>query len=142
MLTVISNLLTALLQLLKQNHLLAKDYQSHLLYERLQDGIDQDIDRVKEIALACGYDDSIADADNSSIEASEVLDNYPDIVSIEKQIIKEINNIIATLNSTENESFDGVFNEYTAKEAIINMLGDIAEKRTRDIYLLRFGGKI
>lgn len=141
MLTVISDFLTALLQLLKQKHLTAKDYQEHLLFERLQDGIDEDIDRIKEIALACGYSEDIANAKDSFQSAAEVLNSFGDVLEIEQQTIKEINKIINKLNGENNEKnivLDEVFNEQTAKEAIINMLGDIAEKRTRDIYLLRF----
>lgn len=138
MLTVISNLLTALLQLLKQNHLTTNDYQKHLLYERLQDGIDADIDRIKEIALACGYPEDIADETKSLNEAAEITTKFTDIVELEQQTIKEINNIIHRLNNKNTVQLEEVFNEQTAKEAIINMLGDIAEKRTRDIYLLRF----
>lgn len=138
MLTAITDLLTALLQLLKQEHLLSKDYQKHLLYERLQEGIEEDIDRIKEIALACGYDDSIANAKNSLSNAVEVLEIFEDISELEQHIINQINEIIDKLNNNDREIIAGVFNEYTAKEAIINMLGDIAEKRTRDIYLLRF----
>lgn len=144
MLTVISDYLSALLQLLKQAHLTAKDYQDHLLYERLQEGIDEDIDRVKEIALACGYSDDIANARQSLQNATNVLDRINSITELEQQTIIEINKIIKKLNKEnadeENSSIDGVFNESVAKEAIINMLGDIAEKRTRDLYLLRFGG--
>lgn len=141
MLTVISDLLTALLQLLKQFHLTTNDYQKHLLYERLQDGIDADIDRIKEIALACGYPEDIADATNSLSKAAQITTEFTNIVELEQQTIKEINKIINKLNGENNEKnivLDEVFNEQTAKEAIINMLGDIAEKRTRDIYLLRF----
>lgn len=138
MLTAITDLLTALLQLLKQQHLLSKDCQKHLLYERLQEGIDEDIDRVKEIALACGYDDSVANAENSLSNAAEVLDMFNDVTELEQHIINQINEITYKLNNADKEIIDGVFNEYTAKEAIINILGDIAEKRTRDLYLLRF----
>lgn len=140
MLTALTNFLTAILQKLKQEHLTASDYQKHLLYERIQKGIDEDIDRVKEIALACGYSETIADAQASLLDAADVLEEYPDLESLIKQTIITINQITEKLND-KNEAFDGVFNEYTAKEAIINMCGDIAEKRTRDLYLLRFGGK-
>lgn len=144
MLTVISDYLTALLQLLKQAHLIPKDYQDHLLYERIQKGIDEDIDRIKEIALACGYSDEIADARQSLQNAANVLDRFNSITELTQQTIIEINKIINKLNkeNTDEEtiSIDGVFNENVAKEGIINMLGDIAEKRTRDLYLLRFGG--
>lgn len=138
MLTTISNLLTALLQLLKQKHLLSNDYQKHLLYERLQDGIDKDIDRIKEIALACGYNEDIANADNSLLEGSAILESEDDIYNLELKTIQEINKIIKQLNNNEEEQIEGTFNEYVAKEGIINMLGDICEKRVRDIYLLRF----
>lgn len=138
MLTTVSNLLTALLQLLKQKHLLSKDYQEHLLYERLQDGIDDDIDRIKEIALACGYNDLIANAKNSLIEASKVLEEYNDILSIEKKIVEEIEFITIKLNNNKGDGIEGTFNQYKAQEGIINVLGDISEKRLRDIYLLRF----
>ena len=130
MLTVISNLLTALAQLLKQNHLLAKDYQKHLLYERLQGGIDEDIDRIKEIALACDYPESIANAEDSLYNAAEVVEEITDIETLEKEIIKTINKAIAKISKTDD----------FAKEAITNMLGDIAEKRLRDLYLLKIGG--
>lgn len=141
MLIVIANLLTALNQLLKQNHLVSENYQNHLLFERLGEGIDEDIDRVKEIALACGYSEDIANAQKSLATASEVLEEFSDIELLEKHIITKINQFIDELNNNETETLDGVFNEYTAKQAVCNMLGDIAEKRTRDLYLLRFGDK-
>jgi len=89
--------------------------------------------------VACGYSEAIADAQASLLEAADVLEEYQDLESLIKQTIITINQITEKLND-KNEAFDGVFNEYTAKEAIINMCGDIAEKRTRDLYLLRFGG--
>lgn len=138
MLTTISNLLTALLQLLKQKHQLSNDYQKHLLYERLQGGIDEDIDRIKEMALACGYSEDISNADNSLQNASAILETDDDVYNLELKTIQEINKTIKKLNNNQGESIEGVFNEYTAKEGIINMLGDICEKRVRDIYLLRF----
>ena len=142
MLTTITDLLTALLQLLKQKHLLSKDYQEHLLYERLEDGIDEDIDRIKEIALACGYSEDIANAENSLKNANEALKaNNNDVLTIIQSIIKEIDKIIKILNNQEEDNIEGAFNQYKAKEAIINMLGDISEKRVRDIYLLRFSSK-
>lgn len=137
MLTVIADFLTALLQLLKQKHLTTKNYDEHLLYERLQDGIDEDIDRIKEIALACGYNEDIANAFISLDRAAKIVAKYQDVLELEQQTIAEINRIAAILSNSKTELSE-VFNEQTAKEAIINMLGDIAEKRTRDIYLLRF----
>ena len=141
MLSHLCNLLTALLQLLKQEHLLSKDYQEHLLYERLADGIDDDIDRIKEIALACGYNENIANAENSLIEASKVLEEYNDVLSLEKKIIEEIEDITIKLNNSKGDGLEGTFNQYKAQEGIINVLGDISEKRIRDIYLLRFSSK-
>lgn len=139
MLTTITDLLTALLQLLKQKHQLSPDYQKHLLYERLQKGIDEDIDRVKEIALACGYSESISNAKQSLENAVIDLESEDDVYNLEIKTIQEINKITNTLDSTEQEQIEGVFNELVAKEGIKNMLGDICEKRVRDIYLLRSG---
>lgn len=141
MLTTISNLLTALIQLLKQKHQLSNDYQKHLLYERLQNGIDEDIDRIKEIALACGYSEEISNADNSLQNASAILETDDDVYNLELKTIQEINKIITKIDNNKEEKIEGVFNEIVAKEGIKNMLGDIAEKRVRDIYLLRFGSK-
>lgn len=138
MLTTITDLLTALVQLFKQKHLVSTDYQQHLLFERLEKGISDDIDRVKEIALACGYSEDIANAKNSLAKATDILAEDSDVLSIIQKIIREIDKIIDTLNRNADENIEDVFNQYKAKEAIINMLGDIAEKRVRDIYLLRF----
>lgn len=138
MLTTITDLLTALLQLLKQKHLVAKEYQEHLLFERLEKGIDEDIDRIKEIALACGYSEEIANARNSLAKATDVLAENEDILSLTQKIIRESTKIIETLEKNANEYIEDTFNQYTSKEAISNMLGDIAEKRVRDIYLYRF----
>ena len=138
MLNKISDLLSATLSLLEQKHLLAKDYQQHLLYERLQNGINEDIDRIKEIALACGYNEEIADAKKSLANAKIILDQTDDLFALMQKTIKEINIVIETLNKTENEQIEGTFDQFQCKEGIINMLGDIAEKRIRDIYLLRF----
>lgn len=138
MLNRLCDILTALLQLLKQKHLLSPDYQLHLLYERLADGIDDDLDRIKEIALACGYSEDIANADKSLLNASTEIETEDDIYNLEIKSIQEINTIIKELNNNQEEYIEGVFNENIAKEGIINMLGDICEKRVRDIYLLRF----
>lgn len=141
MLTTITDLLTALLQLLKQKHLLSKDYQEHLLYERLQEGIDDDIDRIKELAIACGYNELIANAQNSLYRASEILAIDDNVISIEKKIVEEIQNIVIMLNNTKGDGIEGTFDQYKAQEGIINALGDISEKRVRDIYLLRFSSE-
>ena len=141
MLTTVSDLLTALIQLLKQKHQLSKDYQKHLLYERLQEGIDEDIDRIKEVALACGYSEEICNADNSLQNASAILETDDDVYNLELKTIQEINKIITKIDNNKDEHIEGVFNEIVAKEGIKNMLGDICEKRVRDIYLLRLGSK-
>lgn len=138
MLNKISDLLSAILSLLEQKHLLAKDYQQHLLYERLQSGISEDTDRIKEIALACGYNEEIADAKQSLAKAKAILEQTDDLFVLMQKIIKEINIVIEILNKTENEQIEGTFDQFQCKEGIINILGDIAEKRIRDIYLLRF----
>lgn len=140
MLTTIANYLTALLQLLKQNHLLAKDYQEHLLYERLQQGIDDDIDKIKELALACGYSEDIANAQKSLKQALTILEQYQDIKELENAVIEEINVVISKLNDNTQEDIEDVFNQYKVKSTLQSVLDSISEKRIRDLYLLKFKG--
>ena len=56
----ITNLLLALKLLAHQAHLLSSSHADHLLAERIEKDLDDNIDILKEIALYCFDDDSIA----------------------------------------------------------------------------------
>lgn len=139
MLKEISNYLTALQSYLKQVHLLAhnKDYEGHLLAERLYEPIGNDIDRIKELSLGLGEDRDIAYAYESLSSARDILNEYPmgDDLTEMWRAAKRLE--IATISI-----IDQTAKQYAQQEnlfgvqGILNALGDISEKRIRDIYLI------
>lgn len=131
------NHLTALEAYLKQVHLLAasKGYATHLLFERLYEPIGADIDRLKEVALALGEPRNIAYAETSLKNAAEILAEYPtedlnEMILASKRLEMLIISLIETVGKQATEQ--NVF----GLQGVLNMLGDISEKRLRDVYLI------
>lgn len=140
MLKQISNHLTALEAYLKQIHLLAhsRDYQAHLLAERLYEPIANDIDRIKELSLGLGEDKDIAFAFDSLGATKDILKDYPISelnLPILWQAVKELE--LKTLSLIEYAAKEYSSRpDFVALQGVLNALGDISEKRIRDIYLI------
>lgn len=138
MLKQVADALTALRQYLHQIHLCShdKDYAGHLLADRLIEPISDDIDRLKEISLGLGEDLSIAYATDSLDAASALLSAYPQGADTQamwracKQLeMKTCDLIEQSASFYEDKKAFGL-------QGIVNALGDISEKRIRDIYLI------
>lgn len=139
MLRIVSNHLTALEGYLKQIHLLSHDhdYQSHLLAERLYEPIADDIDRIKELSLGLGETRDVAVASYSLEAAKDILKDYP--VSGELNAMwksakdLEITTLAVIEEATKEYSQRA---DFIALQGVVNALGDISEKRLRDVYLI------
>jgi hypothetical protein len=125
----ITAILTAVEKLAHQIHLNFKDYGEHLLADRLRDGIPDDIDRLKELSYVSAPE--ISNAYASLTGAAQYLKEIPET--------KDINELFDYLLQLELEAVRLITAEIpkSKSEGIKNALGDICEKRERDIYLLR-----
>lgn len=131
------DILTALSFYLRQAHLCASNssYSLHLLTEQLQQRAEEDIDRLKELYISTTGDLSIANAQESLQEAAKklriILEKYGPATNKQETI--------AALLEIEQWAISTINKELDSEEkdiAIKNALEDIAERRTRDIYLL------
>ena len=124
----ITDLLLALKLLAHQAHLLSVSHADHLLAERIEKDLDDNIDILKEIALYCFDDDSIASCALTSQAVFNILHDIKTDISIEQAfsyIAEVIEQII--LECSKN-------NEFTA---LNTALGDTARDMARKGYLVK-----
>lgn len=139
MLKQISDVLTALRQYLHQAHLCAQDkgYAAHLLLNEIYNRVSEDIDRLKELDIGAGSDTAIASAEGSLVGALQyirALDDAPDFNSMLKNCL--------VLERTTDELIRRGISFYTENtgpfvQGILNALGDIDERRLKEVYLLK-----
>lgn len=126
----ITDLLLALKLLAHQTHLLSVSHADHLLAERIQDGLDSNIDILKEVALYCFDDNSIASCSHTSEGAFNILHDIKTDISIEQafsyilEIIDQIE--LECSNKTEHTAMDTVLGD-TARD--IAQKGYLVKKR-------------
>jgi hypothetical protein len=125
----ITNILLAISTFSHQIHLNFKDYGTHLLADRLRDGIDDDIDRLKELAMPTLP--SISSAKSSLSGALDFIKDIPETKSIDE--------MFSYLLQLEEEAVRLIAAEIgkTKSEGIKNSLADISEKREQNIYLIK-----
>nr|DAH89338.1 MAG TPA: DNA binding protein [Caudoviricetes sp.] len=138
MLKQICDVLTALRQYLHQAHLCAQDkgYAAHLLLNDLYERVSEDIDRLKELYIGSTGDTSIANAESSLLGALKyvrALEDAPDFNSMLKNCL--------VLEKTGDELIRQGVAFYTEKpvpfaQGILNALGDVDERRLKEVYLL------
>lgn len=138
MIQQICDVLTALRQYLHQAHLLAKGngYAAHLLLNELYDRVNEDIDRLKELAIGGGLSDSVAFADASLKGALQYLRLYSQTTDLEEML----KNCLALENTSDEVLVQGIsfLKEHPGKftTGLINCLEDLDERRLREVYLL------
>ena len=138
MIQQICYVLTALRQYLHQAHLLAKGngYAAHLLLNELYDRVNEDIDRVKELAIGAGISDSVAFADASLKGALQYLRLYSPTTDLQKML----KNCLALEKTSDEVLVQGIsfLKEHPGKftTGLINCLEDLDERRLREVYLL------
>lgn len=126
----ICNLLKASKTLLHQIHLKFTDYADHLLADRLSEGLQDNIDRLKELYISV-YDEDIANALPSASEEAEYLKQIPSSEN------KDENNLFAA----QLQFFKTLISLCTEVEdksdniGIRNAVADIGEDIQRKIYL-------
>ena len=124
----ITDLLLALKLLSHQAHLLSVSHADHLLAERIESDLDDNIDILKEIALYCFDDDSIASCAKTSQSAFNILHDIKTDISIEQAfsyILEVIDQIILECSKD------------TAFAALNTALGDTARDMARKGYLVK-----
>ena len=124
----ITDLLLALKLLAHQAHLLSVSHADHLLAERIEKDLDDNIDILKEISLYCFDDDSIASCAKTSQSAFNILHDIKTDISIEQAfsyILEVIEQII--LECSKNTEFT----------ALNTALGDTSRDMARKGYLVK-----
>ncbi|MBP3514282.1 MAG: hypothetical protein J6J74_07395 [Elusimicrobiaceae bacterium] len=142
MLKQICDALTALRQYLLQTHWACrKSYAIHLLTDRIYQGISDDIDRLKELYIGATSDLSISCAETTfkdalsyirALSASTDLDTHAMLDNCLKLEIT-VSNLLNQATDFYNNQPEGT----PFKAGILNALGDIDEKRLRDIFLIQ-----
>ena len=143
MIKKLADILTALSQFLKQVHLTASDksYAAHLLTEKIQEEVDEDIDRIKELFIASTGEGSIANAQESLEKAEQTLRAFLQNKSTETttdalEVAAEL--CVQTYDAAAEVS-DYYSNELKSERfaaGIVNAADDICERRARNYYLL------
>nr|DAQ90560.1 MAG TPA: hypothetical protein [Caudoviricetes sp.] len=143
MIKTLADVLTALSQFLTQAHLSACNnaYASHLLTEKLQKRVAEDIDRIKELYIASTGERSIANAQESLKQAELTLraflqdkpqETTADLLLIAAEICNQAHDTAADCA----EFYAGEAKEARFSKAIQTAAEDICERRARDFYLL------
>ena len=128
--------LGALKLMLHDLHLHFTDYSEHLLADKLQEGINDNIDRLKELEISYAGSLEIASAlESASSVLKEIQAFYPDATTpAEKHSVelwKSIRKLyIALVGQCKAEI------EKTDSEGIMNALADISEGLMRNKYLV------
>lgn len=128
----IVNLLKALQCLTTNAHLTFKKYELHLLANKINDGLDDLIDKLCELNIAQTNDESIAYCLESQKEVVAILSKLPaqpipqDVLW--QEIFKMLD-VILTECSREIQS--------QTSEGILNALGEVSETITRNKYLVQ-----
>jgi DNA-binding ferritin-like protein len=123
--------LSALYNFYKSAHWLAKGeyfYQDHLLFGKLYEGLDDEMDTLVELMLGLGSDDSEFDAKKLAEESGKItpktgkdcISNLKTASTLEEGILKTIE----------------AFNEKKVPVGLFNHLAAIAESHTRNGYLI------
>ena len=143
MIKTLTDVLTALSQFLTQAHLSACDnaYAAHLLTEKVQERVAEDIDRIKELYIASKGEKSIANAQECLKQAELTLraflqdkpqETTADLLLIAAQLCHQAHNTAAECV----EFYAGEAKEERFSKAIQTAAEDICERRARDFYLL------
>ena len=139
--------LTAFKQYLYQAHLSAKGnaYAAHLLTEKIQNEVAEDIDRLKELYIAFTGDLSIADAQEALKQAELTLrtfldahnpQTYPQIIITCVEMAKACSLKAAEVsNKLGSETINP--GEVPYHKALQNAVDDICEHLVRQQYLLQ-----
>ena len=138
--------LTAFKQYLYQAHLSAKGnaYAAHLLTEKIQNEVAEDIDRLKELYIAFTGDLSIANAQEALKQAELTLRTFLDAnhANTYPKIIKNCAMLAGycceKAENTSNDlgSFRDIVGARAYKKAIQNAVDDVCEHCLRYKYLL------
>lgn len=144
MLKQICDALTALRQYILQTHWSArgKAYSTLLLTDRLYSGLSDDIDRLKELSIGSTNDLSIADAESTFKDALayiRALSENPSVSNTQAMLrtCMQLENAVSNLLQQACEYYSALPAQTPYKAGILNALGDIDEKRLRDIYLIK-----
>lgn len=134
--------LTAFKQYLYQAHLSAKGnaYAAHLLTEKIQNEVAEDIDRLKELYIAFTGDLSIADAQEALKQAELTLRTFLDAhtATTYPQLISNCVELCKSCAIKAGQVSDGLAIEVDVPyhKALQNAVDDICEHLVRQQYLL------
>ena len=124
--------LIALKQYIKQYHWLAKGYENHILADKLEDGLETEIDELAELILATD--------ENTNIMASELLQAASEKIlpSAQSGEMKQILQSIATMSG---QILGMCKNTKPANElaelAFADYLGRLSNSLLRKLYLIQ-----
>lgn len=127
----ITNLLTAMKYLCQQGHLTSTSYSDHLLFERLEDDLDNEIDLLKETTIFTFGNDLIASCADTLKESSAYIQSVEKNASTKQclsYILEIINKVI-----TETE----IFTSENEKESLLkSIIEDTCKELMRKGYLI------
>lgn len=129
--TSITNLLIAMKYLCQQGHLTSTSYSDHLLFEKIEDDLDNEIDLLKETSIFTFGTTIIASCADALKESSNYIQAVEKDASTEQclsYILEIINKII-----TETE----IFNTENEKETLLkSIVEDTCKELMRKGYLI------
>lgn len=129
----ITNLLLSLKLLAHQTHLLSTSHADHLLAERVEKDLDEDIDLLKELYLYCFDDDTIASCSLTLESAFNFIKEVEPTASID-QCFSYILDVIHKLVTLCAEA-QGALNPDSS--GLSTALGDVARNLSQKGYLVK-----
>mgnify|MGYP003290444973 CR=1 FL=1 len=127
----LTNLLLALKLLAQQAHLLSISHSDHLLAERIEDGLDDNIDTLKELALFCYDEDFIASCAETAQGVFNILHEIKTDITIEQTfsyILEIIQEIVKECTPTNFQALDTAIGD-TARD--IGRKGYLVKRRLK-----------
>lgn len=132
--------LIGLKQYIKQYHWLAKGYENHILADKLEDGLEEQIDELAELGLASFSEDSDFYAKDLLSGAGTTLENAytgTDMTETLKAIAGLFGNILTLSKQTQEELKDHLTGQNLAELAFSDYLGRLSNSALRKLYLIQ-----
>ena len=132
--------LIGLKQYIKQYHWLAKGYENHILADKLEDGLEEQIDELAELGLASFSEDADFYAKDLLAGANTTLENAytgTDMTETLKAIAGLFGNVLTISKQTQAELKEHLKDQNLADLAFSDYLGRLSNSALVKLYLIQ-----
>lgn len=132
--------LIGLKQYIKQYHWLAKGYDNHILADKLEDGLEEQIDELAELGLASFSEDADFYAKDLLAGANTMIENSytgTDMNETLKAIAGLFGNVLTLSKQTQDELKEHLTGQNIADLAFSDYLGRLSNSALVKLYLIQ-----